>query len=183
MTIKGKFFYGNEVSEYGQKCGYVDYRTLAKAFDAVMCNDIMTATSGTDCGEWEQLTDGRDYDRIEELDEKIDAINDELFDLYHEEETSKVLAEIEEKEAELKELEETILTASEKFAELEMKLYEDYSDQMLYSRNKVMTEAVEKLLSEKKNVFYVVGAAHFLGEKGIVSLLEKDGYTVERVEY
>lgn len=106
MTIKGKFFYGNEVSEYGQKYGYVDYRTLAKAFDAVMCNDIITATSSTDCGEWEQLTDGRDYDRIEELDEKIDEINDNLFDLYHEDETPEVLAEIEEKEAELKELEE-----------------------------------------------------------------------------
>lgn len=73
--------------------------------------------------------------------------------------------------------------SGEEIPENEMKLYEDYSDQMLYSRNKVMTEAVEKLLSEKKNVFYVVGAAHFLGEKGIVSLLEKDGYTVERVEY
>lgn len=106
MIIKSKFFYGNEVSEYGQKCGYVDYRTLAKAFDAVMCNDIMTATSGTDCGEWELLTDGRDYDRIEELAEKIDEISDELFDLYHEEEGPEVLAEIEEKEAELKELEE-----------------------------------------------------------------------------
>ena len=106
MTIKGKFFYGNEVSEYGQKCGYVDYRTLAKAFNAVMCNDIMTATSGTDCGEWEQLTDGRDYDRIEELDEKIGDVVDNLFDLYHEDETPEVLAEIEEKEAELKELEE-----------------------------------------------------------------------------
>lgn len=39
-TLKSNYFYGNEVSDYGKQCGYVDYRTLAKAFDGVMCNDI-----------------------------------------------------------------------------------------------------------------------------------------------
>ena len=67
---------------------------------------VKISVKAGDGGEWEQLTDGRDYDRIEELDEKIDEINDNLFDLYHEDETTEVLAEIEEKEAELKELEE-----------------------------------------------------------------------------
>lgn len=37
---KSKYFYGNIISEYGLKNGYVDYRTLAKSFDAVLCNDI-----------------------------------------------------------------------------------------------------------------------------------------------
>jgi uncharacterized protein YbaP (TraB family) len=32
-------------------------------------------------------------------------------------------------------------------------------------------------------VFYVVGAAHYAGEGGIIDLLEKDGYTAERVQY
>lgn len=44
MFVHGKYFYGNEVSEYGQEHGYVDYRTLAKAFDAVMNNDIIQKT-------------------------------------------------------------------------------------------------------------------------------------------
>lgn len=35
-----KYFYGNEVSEYGVKSGYVDYRTLAKCFEAVLCNNV-----------------------------------------------------------------------------------------------------------------------------------------------
>ena len=36
----GKYFYGVEISEYGQKNGYVDYRTLAKTFNAVLNNEI-----------------------------------------------------------------------------------------------------------------------------------------------
>lgn len=39
-THKSKYFYGNQISEYGLKNGYVDYRTLAKCGDMVLCNDI-----------------------------------------------------------------------------------------------------------------------------------------------
>ena len=39
-SIKSNYFYGNAISEYGLKNGYVDYRTLAKCGDMVMCNDI-----------------------------------------------------------------------------------------------------------------------------------------------
>ena len=42
MGNQKKYFYGNEVSEYGVKNGYVDYRALSKCFDAVLCNDILT---------------------------------------------------------------------------------------------------------------------------------------------
>ena len=35
-----KYFYGNEISEYGMQHNRVDYRALAKSFDAVLCNDI-----------------------------------------------------------------------------------------------------------------------------------------------
>ena len=38
--INSYFFYGNEISNYGKENGYVDYATLAKAFDAVRANDI-----------------------------------------------------------------------------------------------------------------------------------------------
>lgn len=65
MKIYGKYFYGNEISEYGQKNGFVDYATLAKAFDAVLNNDIISKTWGV-CGEWECITNN-DYD--EENDE------------------------------------------------------------------------------------------------------------------
>lgn len=54
------FFYGNEVSEYGKEHGYVDYSTLAKAFDAVLCNSIAD-------GKWFELemcelVNGCDFD-------------------------------------------------------------------------------------------------------------------------
>lgn len=64
MLVHGKFFYGNEISEYGQEHGYVDYRTLAKAFDAVLNNDIIKNTM--DIGYWECVS-GNEYD--EETDE------------------------------------------------------------------------------------------------------------------
>ena len=40
MTIKSTYFCGNKISPYGIECGYLDYSTLAKAFDAVLVNDI-----------------------------------------------------------------------------------------------------------------------------------------------
>ena len=59
MKVCGKYFYGNEISEYGQENGYVDYGTLAKAFDAVLNNGIISNTC--DIGYWECVT-GNDYE-------------------------------------------------------------------------------------------------------------------------
>lgn len=59
----------------------------------------------------------------------------------------------------------------------------EYERKIYTDRNKVMTEAVENFLNGEKNVLFIVGAAHYVGDEGIISLLEKDGYTVERVEY
>lgn len=50
--VKCKYFFGNKISDYGLKNGYVDYGTLAKAFDAVLNNDIVKNT--IDIGFWEQ---------------------------------------------------------------------------------------------------------------------------------
>ena len=49
--VFGKYFCGHEISPYGLENGRVDYRTLAKAFDAVMNNNIMEVTR--DIGYWE----------------------------------------------------------------------------------------------------------------------------------
>ena len=83
MFVHGKYFYGNEISEYGQEHGYVDYATLAKAFDAVMQNDIIEKTNGV-IGYWEQESGFVDNtEEIEALQEKIDSIMydiDEMID-------------------------------------------------------------------------------------------------------
>lgn len=51
--VKCKYFFGNKISDYGLKNGYVDYATLVKAFDAVLNNDIVKNT--IDIGFWEQI--------------------------------------------------------------------------------------------------------------------------------
>ena len=67
MIWRSEYFYGNKISDYGLKNGYVDYRTLAKAFDAVLNNNIFEAM---DFGEWE-LESGCDYDEENECYEDI----------------------------------------------------------------------------------------------------------------
>ena len=57
--VYGEYFEGNKVSQYGIDNGYVDYRTLAKAFDCVMNNSIITNTQ--DIGYWEEYN-GSEYD-------------------------------------------------------------------------------------------------------------------------
>ncbi len=106
MLVHGKYFYGNEISEYGQKHGYVDYRTLAKAFDAVMNNSIIENT--LEIGYWEQESGMVDNtEEIEELQEKIAELEEQLdgfTDLspkYHE-----LMEKIDELKEQIEELEE-----------------------------------------------------------------------------
>lgn len=56
LKLAGKYFCGNEVSAYGQENGFLDYATFAKAFDAVLNNNIIGMFDG-----W-QLVNGSDYD-------------------------------------------------------------------------------------------------------------------------
>lgn len=71
-----KYYYGNAISEYGLEYGRVDYATLAKAFDAVLNNDIMNLTY--DIGSWEQVNGIVDNSKeIEELEEKRDELEEE----------------------------------------------------------------------------------------------------------
>lgn len=58
-NMKKKYFYGQEISEYGTKNGYVDYRTLSKVVgDAILNNRVIGISSTLD--EWE-LYNGIDY--------------------------------------------------------------------------------------------------------------------------
>jgi hypothetical protein len=74
-TIEGKYFCGNEISKYGQENGYVDYRTLAKAFDAVLCNDITKLFYSTINGEYTEPEMVNGYiDNSDEIADLYDAI-------------------------------------------------------------------------------------------------------------
>lgn len=52
---------------------------------------------------------------------------------------------------------------------------------MLYDRNPHMADVAEQFLKGKDVGFMVVGAAHMVGQDGIVRILEKRGYKVEQV--
>lgn len=67
-TIKSKYFFGNEISKYGVEHGYVDYRTLAKSFDCILNNDIMSVLENK--GFYFEEVNGNSYD--EENDSYID---------------------------------------------------------------------------------------------------------------
>lgn len=77
---KSSYFFGNKISAYGLKNGYIDYSTLAKAFDAVLSNDIIKNTAGI--GFWEQVNGLVDNsEKIEELTEKKEKIENILLDM------------------------------------------------------------------------------------------------------
>lgn len=82
-------FFGNEISEYGQEHHRVDYRTLAKAFDAVLANSLVEKTGWenweTENGfmEYAEDSEGNEYsyseaqDRIEELREEQEELDED----------------------------------------------------------------------------------------------------------
>ena len=65
----------------------------------------------------------------------------------------------------------------------QIKLIEEYNKTMLDDRNKVMAEKADIYIKEGKNIFFAVGAAHIVsGENSVIKLLEKKGYTIERIK-
>ena len=98
MEHHSEYFYGNKISEYGLKNGYVDYATLSKAFDGVLNNNIIQKTY--DIGYWEQESGFVDNsEEIAELQERIDEL---MLDNDNDEHTE----EIDELQDEINELEE-----------------------------------------------------------------------------
>ena len=65
--VYGEYFCGNKISEYGLENGFVDYATFAKAFDAVLNNNIMSDLQNA--GYYFEPENGPDYSKeIEELE-------------------------------------------------------------------------------------------------------------------
>lgn len=80
MKLNGTYFYGNKISDYGIENGYLDYATLAKAFDAVLNNDIMNKTC--DIGYWDQESGYIDNnEEIEEIEERIEELEEAITDI------------------------------------------------------------------------------------------------------
>lgn len=74
-THKSIYFYGNKISEYGVANRRLDYHTLAKAFDAVLVNDITKLFYGSLNGEYLEPEQENGYiDNTDEIDAKREQI-------------------------------------------------------------------------------------------------------------
>lgn len=146
MYVHGEYFYGNKISDYGLENGYVDYRTLAKAFDGVMVNDIIEKTNGV-IGYWEQESGMIDNsDKIEELQERIEEL---MLDNDNDENTE----EIEVLQDEINELEE------EQDNSYGADIYQYYI--VDYSGAEILKECNEIVFYNEELDMYVWGVTHF----------------------
>ncbi len=104
--LYGTTFYGNEASDYAKEQGYLDYRTLAKAFDAVLNNDIMSITDSNGIGYWNQENGDIDNsDEIKELENQIEETEERMEEFDEESDDYKALeSEIDEMQSRIDEL-------------------------------------------------------------------------------
>jgi uncharacterized protein YbaP (TraB family) len=73
---------------------------------------------------------------------------------------------------------------SQKLDELLLESFKDYPEllsQLIVQRNKNWVPRIEEFLNQKGNVLVVVGAAHLIGNKGVLELLRQKGYVVEQL--
>lgn len=64
LKLAGKYFCGNEISNYGKEHGFLDYDTFSRAFGHVLNNSIFGL--GQDIGYGWELVNGLDFDYEEE---------------------------------------------------------------------------------------------------------------------
>ena len=91
------------------------------------------------------------------------------------------------KKGDPKELEEMLFreeaTYEAKYSIEDYKLVEKYNNELVDNRNKVMADKLMEYFEKNEDVFYMVGAAHLLGENGIASLVKSKGYNVVQLSY
>lgn len=132
--IFGKYFCGNEISKYGRENGYIDYATLAKSFDAVLCNNIFEAFPE----ELEQVNGFiNNSEEIEELREKIEELEDAITDDTTAEQDEQTTAAIRELEEQIEELEEQELDYPEVYqwyiiSDGGADILKDYTNELVY---------------------------------------------------
>jgi uncharacterized protein YbaP (TraB family) len=64
-------------------------------------------------------------------------------------------------------------------------LYVKFKTLLLTDRNYNMTQRISQLIENNTDTqyFFTIGAGHYWGEDGIITLLENDGFTITRVEF
>jgi len=115
-------------------------------------------------------------DRLFELEilEMIDNFDEnlkELEDLYTAWKTGDVTKFLEEDEID-----------ENKYSKEDIEILDDYNKKILDNRNIGMTEKLISYFDNNYKTFYMVGAAHLVGDNGIANLLEQKGYKVTRIK-
>lgn len=127
-THKSEYFCGNKVSEYGLKNGYVDFRTLAKSFDAVMCNDVTKLFYSEINGEYNEPEQVNGFinnsEEIDETTEQLEKLDDFFYELKERYNAS------EENSEEEKELKKQLDETQDKIAELKERIEELESEEL-----------------------------------------------------
>lgn len=141
-TWKSEYFYGNKISDYGLQQGYVDYRTLSKCFDMVICNIDKYWDSMEQVG-------GFYDDEIEELEEQMEELEEHLEDL-------QTLQEETDDETEFAKLEGEIQETILQIADLQYSIDEinDYYPE-IYQYFIVSDNAVDILALNNEFVYYI----------------------------
>ena len=71
--------------------------------------------------------------------------------------------------------------SEEEAPEEEAELYAEYTTKLVAERNISMADTAEDYLARGGTGFFVVGAAHIIGEGACAELLAQRGYSVERI--
>lgn len=158
-----KYFYGNQISEYGVENGYVDYACLSKSFDAVLNNDIMSNTC--EIGYWEQESGFIDnQDEIDELREKIDELENELYKVSDAYEEAELGSDLEtEMENKMDEIQAQIDELNEEIDELENPIEPDVYQWFIVSDSgaNILKDINEIVYYNELLDMYLWGVTHY----------------------
>lgn len=68
------------------------------------------------------------------------------------------------------------------YTDEQIKILNNYNKLILTDRNISMAEKLIEYFESDKKVLFTVGVSHLVGDKGIIKLLEENGYTVELIK-
>lgn len=106
---------------------------------------------------------------IDNYDDSVEELK-ELYDNWKKGNEKKIL-----------ELNDEEIKNEENYSEEIKKEIENYNKLLITDRNKTMTETAINYFEDNKDVFFMVGTLHIIGEDGIANNLRNNGYTVTRV--
>lgn len=82
----------------------------------------------------------------------------------------------------LLELDNEDIDIKDNYTEKQIEYINNYNKRIVDDRNDSMTEKVIEYFNDNKDVFFMVGDFHIIGDTGIAKQLEKKGYTVKQVK-